>query len=118
MLIEKTFHGIMQEALQQTDTLIRNTFKVANFEDLCTMLRQQGIQLTETLSVDEHGISYYIKPEHHGDYLAILESLAGMNAVRTPGPVYDFINIEPDVPIFWLHTTPADVCTDQQVSPV
>jgi hypothetical protein len=117
MLIEKTFHTIMQEALQQTDILIRNTFKVAAFEDFCAVLREQGHRFTETLNVDEHGISYYIKPEHHGDYLAILESVTGMNAMRTPGPVYDFVNLEPDVPLFWLHTTPADVCTDQQVSP-
>ena len=116
MLVQKTFHSIMTDALQQTDILIRNTFKIEKFEELCAVLRQQGCNFTERLSVFEDGVSYFITPETYGDYIAILESTAGMNALRTPGPVYDFMNLEPDVPMFWLHTKPADVCTEQQVS--
>jgi hypothetical protein len=111
MLVQKTFYNIMQEALLHTDMLMRSTLKIAKFEEFCGVLREQGCSFTESLSVDEIGVGYYIKPDNPGDYLAIVESLAGMNALRTPGPVYDYVNIEPEVPMFWLHAAPADVCT-------
>ncbi|MFA5824789.1 MAG: hypothetical protein WC825_02320 [Gallionellaceae bacterium] len=106
MLIETAQLTIMRDALQRLDRLNKASPKVAKFEELCSVLREQGSVFLAKIDVQEFAIVYSIIPENYGDHLAIVEALSAMGAHRTPGEVYDLINPEPDAPLFLLSVIP------------
>ena len=115
-LFEQTRISLLRELMSKDNTLSRNVHRVAEFEALCNMLRQQGIEFKSHLVVNEDEIQYHVTPMLYGDYLAILESMRLMDAKRTPSPRaellgFDLVDPSPDAPAFWLYTLiSADVC--------
>jgi hypothetical protein len=106
MLIAKTFQAIMRDALGKADRLTKERQAIRQFEELCAVLRQQGSRFTESLDPEVDEITYFIQPDNHGDYLAIIEAMSGMGADHLlTGGDRDLINPQPDAPAFWL-TTP------------
>lgn len=104
MLLETTTANIMRSANQQVSTLTTYQHDIALFEELCAVLRAQGIAFTETIEAEENDIYYHINPTNHGDYLEIIEAMGGMGATRFKcGHMAEIIHTQNDAPTFWLH---------------
>lgn len=106
-LIAKLYRSILAETLAKDAMLVAHSADIARFEDLCAVLRQQGSSFEMSANVSTTGIEYGICPADHGDYLEIIEALAGMGArrtlVETFGPMCrDLVDMQPDAPAFFL----------------
>jgi len=108
MLIEKAHSELLITLFAKTVTLHAHKHFITQFEELCAVLRHQGISFCESLDVKVDRLEYHIKPANHGDYLAIVDALFEMGATRIPADwdanhdTCDFINPAPDAPAFWL----------------
>jgi hypothetical protein len=108
MLFNTTFNNILQTTILQIETLKKNRVDIKAFEDLCTVLRQGGMNFEAEVDAGETEISFYLHPAGMKDYGDIVDTLFGMTCNMQPLYGADHIchtiivDATPEAPAFFL----------------